>query len=64
MYGFQISCRVIRQAADFILPVNDVFCRNFRQLPLFEIREDFLLDDALLGQPGIQFQLGLDVLLI
>lgn len=49
---------------DLVLPAHDVLGRDLRQLPLGKIGQDLLLDNALLGEPGIEFQLGFNVLLI
>ena len=49
---------------DLVLPAHDVLGRNFRQLPLGKIGQDLLFDDALLGEPGVELQLGLNVPLI
>ena len=49
---------------DLVLPAHDVLGCDLRQLPLGKIGQDLLLDNALLGAPGVEFQLGLDVLLI
>ena len=54
----------ICKIANFILPVNDVLGRNLRQLPFGKVGQNLLLDDALFGEPGVELQLGLDVLLI
>lgn len=49
---------------DLVLPAHDVLGCDLRQLPLGKIGQDLLLDNALLGALGVEFQLGLDVLLI
>ena len=49
---------------DLVLPAHDVLGCDLRQLPLGKIGQDLLLDNALLGEPGIEFQLGFNVLLI
>ena len=49
---------------DLVLPAHDVLGCDLRQLPLGKIGQDLLLDNALLGAPGVEFQFGLDVLLI
>ena len=41
--------------AYFILPVNHILGRNLAQLTLGEVRQDFLLNDALFGEPSIFF---------
>ena len=54
----------VGKVANFILPVNNVLSRDLRQLPLAEIRQNFLLDNTFLSKPGVEFQLGLDVLFV
>ena len=49
---------------DLVLPAHNVLSRNLRQLPLGKIGQEFLFYDALLGKPGIELQLGLNVPLI
>ena len=49
---------------DLVLPAHDVLGRAFRQLPLGKIGQDLLFDAALLGEPGVELQLGLNVPLI
>ena len=67
--GFEIGRGIglsfgVRQPPDCVLPIHHVLGGDFRQLPLSKIRQDFLLDDTLFCQPGVQLQLGLHVLLI
>jgi hypothetical protein len=59
--GFSLG---VRQPSDHVLPVHHVLGGDFRQFALSKIRKDFLLDDALFCQPGVQLQLGLHILLI
>lgn len=49
---------------DLVLPAHDVFGCDLRKLPLGKVRQDLFLDDALLGELGVELQLGLNVLLI
>jgi len=49
---------------DLVLPAHDVLGRDLRQLPLGKVRQNLLFDDALLGEPGVELQLGLNVPLI
>ena len=49
---------------DFVLPAHNVLGRDLRQLPLSKIGKDLLFDDALLGKPGVELQLGLNIPLI
>ncbi len=49
---------------DFVLPAHNVLGCDLRKLPLGKIGQDLLFDDALLGEPGIELQLGLNVPLI
>ena len=44
---------------DLVLPAHNVLGRDLRQLPLGKIGQDLLFDDALLGEPGVELQLGL-----
>ena len=66
---FQVSFRqslsvTVPHLPDLVLPAHDVLGRDFRQLPLGKIGQDLLFDNALLGEPGIELQLGLNVPLI
>ena len=54
----------VPQLPDFILPTDNVLCRDLREFSICKIGEDLFLDDTLLGEPGIEFQLGFNVLLI
>ena len=54
----------VPQLPDFILPTDNVLCRDLREFSICKIGEDLFLDDTLLGKPGIEFQLGFNVLLV
>ena len=54
----------VPQLPNFILPTDNVLCRDFRKFSIRKIGEDLFLDDTLLGKPGIELQLGFNVLLI
>ena len=54
----------VPQLPDFILPTDNVLCRDLREFSIRKIGEDLFLDDTLLGEPGIEFQLGFNILLI
>ena len=67
--GFEIGGGIglsfgVCQLPDRVLPIHHILGGDFRQFPLSKIRQDFLLDDTLFCQPGVQLQLGLHVLLI
>ena len=49
---------------NLVLPAHNVLGRDLRQLPLGKIGQDLLFYDALLGKPGVELQLGLNVPLI
>ena len=55
---------IIFHGAHLVLPVDHILGGDLCQLPLAEVGQDLLLNDALLGFPGVQFDLGLDVLLV
>ncbi len=66
---FQVSFRqglsvTVPHLPDLVLPAHDVLGCDLRQLPLGKIGQDLLFDDALLGEPGVELQLGLNVPLI
>ena len=54
----------VPQLPDFILPTDNVLCRDLREFSIRKIGEDLFLDDTLLGKLGIEFQLGFNVLLV
>ena len=54
----------VRHLPDLILPAHNVLGCDLRKLPLGKIGQDFLFDNALLGEPGVELQLGLNVPLI
>ena len=45
----------IFQLANLILPANNIPGRDFRELAFAEIGQNFLLNDALFCDPGIEF---------
>ena len=45
----------IFQLADLILPANNIPGRDLRELAFAEIGQNFLLNDALFCDPGIEF---------
>ena len=49
---------------NLVLPAHNVLGRDLRQLPLGKIGQDLLFYDALLGKPGVELQLGLNIPLI
>ena len=49
---------------NLVLPAHNVLGCNLRQLPLGKVRQNLLFDDALLGEPSVELQLGLNVPLI
>ena len=55
---------IILHGAHLVLPVDYILGRDLGKLLLSEIRQDLLLDDALLGLPGVQLDPGLDILFV
>ncbi len=67
VYGFKIGLGVgltpfVPAGQQFVLPRNHVFGGNFVDFPLTEVGQNLLLDDVLLGQPGVLFEPGSHIL--
>ena len=54
----------VPQLPNFILPTDNVLCRDLREFSICKIGKDLFLDDTFLSEPSIEFQLRFNVLLI
>ena len=46
---------------NLVLPAHNVLGSDLRQLPLGKVGQNLLFDDTLLGEPGVELQLGLNI---